>query len=371
MKRGHRFLAYSLGTVAAASAAGRLIARRDGRRHDPAADEPLGAIRGEPFPISGPDGTVLYSERFPAKRASAGPRVSGTLLFTHGWCMTEAAWHYQKRDLAGGPLSLVTWDLPGHGHSQPGPRDHLSLDHAVDALAAVIDRQGQGELVLVGHSLGGIVTLRYLVTHAETAKRRVRGMVLASTPLMHVARSVAGRWPWAGVEARVLGAILERIVESGVTDRVLWRDVGMPEVNRLSYRIIRVGFGDQPLPSHVRFLRDVIASVPPEVRADTFRTMNGYDARPDLERIPIPTLVIAGGRDRLVSPADSVAIAARLRWGRQLLLPRAGHALGLEDHEAFNSAVRSFAARRLATRRRAALASRSSAARPSGLGPGR
>jgi pimeloyl-ACP methyl ester carboxylesterase len=264
--------------------------------------------------------------------------------------MTEAAWHYQKRDLAGGRFTLVTWDLPGHGHSEALPRDHLSLDHAADALAAVIDGRAEGDLVLVGHSFGGAVAIRYLAVHAETAKRRVRGVVLASTPLMHVARAVAGRWPWARIEARLLAGMMERVVQSGLTDRVLGRDVGMPEVSRLSYRLVRVGFGDRPLPSHVRFMRDVIASVPPEVRADTFRTMNGYDARPDLDRIAVPSLVVAGARDRLISPADSMAIASQLRRSRHLLLPGVGHAVFIEAHEALNDAVWRFAARRLAPR---------------------
>jgi pimeloyl-ACP methyl ester carboxylesterase len=352
LRRGHRFLAYSLGTVAAASAAGRLITRRDGKRHDPAVDEPLGAIRGEPSRIKGPGGRWLYAERFPKASEPDLAGTLGTVLLTHGWCSTEAAWHYQKRDLAGGRFTLATWDLPGHGHSEALPRGHLSLDHAADALAAVIDSHAEGNVVLVGHSFGGAVTIRYLAVHAETAKRRVRGVVLASTPLMHVARAVAGRWPWAGIEARVLAGMMERVVQSGFTDRVLWRDVGMPEVSRLSYRLVRVGFGDDPLPSHVRFLRDVIASVPPEVRADTFRTMNGYDARPDLDRIAVPTLVVAGARDRLISPADSVAIASRLRRGRHLLLPAAGHAVFIEAHEALNEAVSRFAARRLAPRLR-------------------
>jgi pimeloyl-ACP methyl ester carboxylesterase len=348
VRRGHRFLAYSLGTVAAASAAGRLITRRDGRRQDPAADEPFGAIRGDTSRIPGPGGRWLHTERFVG---TSGPGTSGTLLLTHGWCMTEAAWHYQKRDLAGGRFTLVTWDLPGHGHSEALPRDHLSLDHAADALAAVIDAHAEGDLVLVGHSFGGAVAIRYLAVHEEAARRRVRGVVLVSTPLMHVARAVAGRWPWAGIEARILAGMMERVVQSGLTDRVLGRDVGTPEVSRLSYRLVRVGFGDRPLPSHVRFMRDVIASVPQEVRADTFRTMNGYDAGPDLDRIAVPSLVVGGARDRLISPADSVAIASRLRRGRHLLLPGAGHAVFIEAHEALNEAVTRFAGRRLAARR--------------------
>jgi pimeloyl-ACP methyl ester carboxylesterase len=343
--RGRRFLAYSVGALASAAAAGRLVRRVDGRRPDPHRDEPLGAIRGTPRWVRGPRASRLYTERFPAE----GPG-GGTVILTHGYCLTEAVWHYQKRDLAAGPHDLVTWDLPGHGHSPALPPGKLTLDLAADSLARVVDEHGGPEgVVLVGHSLGGVVTLAYLVRHAGSAP--VRGIVLVSTPLQYFARSAAGRWPGASVEARALGKVVQAVVESDLFDRVVGRDVGAEDLS-LSYRLVRWGFGRRPSPSHVRFVRDQVASVPPEVRRDTYRIMTGYDLRPDLPRIRVPALIVTGRRDRLVNPEEAREMARRLPRARLVELDDAGHAPILERHDRFTQEVRRFARRRLGTSER-------------------
>jgi pimeloyl-ACP methyl ester carboxylesterase len=344
--RGRRFLAYSVGTLASAAVAGRLLRRADRRRPDPHREEPLGALRGEPRWIRGPKASRIYSEWFPP-----GEDGGGVAILTHGYCLTEATWHYQKRDLAGGGFGIVTWDLPGHGHSPPLPPGRLTLDLAADSLARVVEDQASDRgIVLVGHSLGGVVTLAYLARHADACREVVRGVVLASTPMMYFARSAAGRWPGAKLEARALGKVMETVVESELFDRVVGHDVGN-EALSLSYRLVRWGFGRRPSPSHVRFVRDSIASIPPEVRRDTYRIMTGYDLRPDIDAIRSPTLVVVGGRDRLVNPEESRELARRLPKGRAVELPDAGHAPMLEEHQRFNAELGRFVTRRLGSGR--------------------
>jgi pimeloyl-ACP methyl ester carboxylesterase len=344
--RGRRFLAYSVGTLASAAVAGRLLRRTDRRRPDPHKEEPLGALRGQPRWIRGPRVSRIYSEWFPPAEEGGG-----VAILTHGYCLTEATWHYQKRDLSGGRFGLVTWDLPGHGHAPSLSPGRLTLDLAADSLARVVDEYGTtGGVVLVGHSLGGVVTLAYLARHADMCREVVRGVVLASTPMMYFARSAAGRWPGARLEARALGKVMETAVESELFDRVVGRDVGN-EGHSLSYRLVRWGFGRRPSPSHVRFVRDAIASVPPEVRRDTYRIMTGYDLRPDIDAIRSPALVVIGGRDRLVNPEESREVGHRLPRGRAVELPDSGHVPMIEEHNRFNAELRRFLARRLGSRR--------------------
>lgn len=341
MARGRRFLAYGLGALAAATATGRLISWRDSRRPDPAKDDELGSLRGHPREIRGPRASGLYTEWFPPQGGA------GTLLFTHGYCLTEAVWHYQKRDLSGGRFGLATWDLPGHGHSPGLAPGRLTLDYCADALARVVDEYADGGVVLAGHSLGGVITLAYLARNPETAGRLVRGAVLVSTPMMHFARSVAGRWPGATLEARALGRAMQTLVESDLTERVLGKDMGKDHLG-LSYRVVRWGFGRSPSPSQVLFVRDSISSVRPDVRAETYRVMTGADLSPLLPGIKVPALVAIGGRDRLVNPHESRMMAKRLPKGSLMEFAGAGHAAFLEDHERFNVELRRFVVRRLA-----------------------
>jgi pimeloyl-ACP methyl ester carboxylesterase len=170
--------------------------------------------------------------------------------------------------------------------------------------------------------------------------------VIVSTPMMHFARSVAGRWPGAGIEARALGKGMRLVVESGLTERVLGKDIGRAHLG-LSYRVVRWGFGRSPSPSQVLFVRDAIASVRPDVRAETYRVMTGADLSPILPEITVPALVAVGGRDRLVNPVESRLMTELLPDAKLLEFAGAGHAIFLEDHERFNAELRRFVTRRL------------------------
>jgi pimeloyl-ACP methyl ester carboxylesterase len=123
--------------------------------------------------------------------------------------------------------------------------------------------------------------------------------------------------------------------------------VGTDDISALSYQLVRWGFGRDPSPTQVRFVRDVIASVGPEVRADTFRIMTGWDFTPHLPEIKVPTLTVIGGRDRLVNPEESRSLATLLPRDRMVVLPDAGHVVFLERPRRFNAELRRFVQRRL------------------------
>jgi pimeloyl-ACP methyl ester carboxylesterase len=321
--------------------------------------EMLGSARGAPRRIRGPRASTLYTEWFDAQRPSTDPvpgagspqeaaSGKGALVFTHGWCVTEAVWHHQKLAFQHGPHAVVTWDLPGHGHSSQVARGRLTLDIAVDAFARVVDEVPQRHVVLVGHSLGGVLTLRYLARHPETARDRVRGLILAATPLMGLARWAEGRLPGRSGRGRMVGYGLQLAVQNALVDRWFSREAGTLDPRAASYRLIRSGFGPRVTPELVRFVRDMAASVPPPVRADTFRAMREFDLRPTLAEIRVPSVVTYGRYDRLVPPEESLLLASHLPRCRAEEFARSGHAPFLEQEGEFNRMVARFAARRLA-----------------------
>jgi len=70
---------------------------------------------------------------------------------------------------------------------------------------------------------------------------------------------------------------------------------------------------------------------------------------PDGERdrlagVAVPTLVVAGSRDTLTTPADAAEVAALIHGARVVILKGAGHGLMLESAADFNNAVLEFLA---------------------------
>ena len=98
------------------------------------------------------------------------------VLAVHGWLDNAASFLPIAPYLT--DLNLVAIDLPGHGFSQhrpDGARYHF-MDYA-PAVLEVAEALGWEELVLLGHSLGGAVS----ITVAVAAPTRIRAMVLIET----------------------------------------------------------------------------------------------------------------------------------------------------------------------------------------------
>lgn len=103
-----------------------------------------------------------------------GPAV----VFTHGFGRTAATWAGQA-DALSADHHVVAWSLRGHGRSG-APGGPYSREDALEDLAAVVDAAvagGGGPVLLVGHSLGGYLSLAYTLGRPET----VRGLALLST----------------------------------------------------------------------------------------------------------------------------------------------------------------------------------------------
>jgi len=99
-----------------------------------------------------------------------------TVVLVHGLGSRAEHWLPVARDLAR-DHRVVLVELPGHGIAAM-PRG-LTLDDAALALDRALAEQGDGPVVLVGHSVGGLVA----AAEALRAPRRVRALVLVETAL--------------------------------------------------------------------------------------------------------------------------------------------------------------------------------------------
>lgn len=96
------------------------------------------------------------------------------VLFTHGWLNTGEDWAGVVEGL-GGSVRTLTWDLRGHGRSGAAPVGAYGRDHTLTDVDRMVDIVGE-PVILVGHSLGGYLSLAYAITRPE----RVAGLVLVA-----------------------------------------------------------------------------------------------------------------------------------------------------------------------------------------------
>lgn len=120
----------------------------------------------------------------------SGPPV----VFTHGFGDDLSTFDQQLAALAA--YRTCRWDLPGHGRSRPEPVPSTRAS-ALAWLQAAIGAAGPGPAVLVGHSLGGYLSL----CHTALDGPGVAGLVLVSTGPGF--RDDAKRESWNGFVARL------------------------------------------------------------------------------------------------------------------------------------------------------------------------
>jgi alpha-beta hydrolase superfamily lysophospholipase len=185
--------------------------------------------------------------------------------------------------MADAGLTVEAVDLRGAGGSA-GRRAYVDrwadfLDDVEWRLGAVRATTGRGPVILLGHSLGGLVCLDY-----ATSGRPLPDLLILSSP------AVASTIPaWKRAMARTFDSIVPTLrIPNALTGDQLSRD---PAVG-VAY------FGD-PLVDTSSTLR---------LGAESFRAMaRVHEAA---ARLSIPTFVTNGGGDPIVPPASSEYLAA-------------------------------------------------------------
>jgi alpha-beta hydrolase superfamily lysophospholipase len=119
-----------------------------------------------------------------------GARVRAEVVLTHGLGEHGARYEHVAECLAARQIRLIVYDLRGHGRSGGRRGDAPGYTALIEDLQRVISLcpRGEGPIFLMGHSLGGQITLQYLLQHADS----VAGAIIAS-PWLRLAFAPA-RW---------------------------------------------------------------------------------------------------------------------------------------------------------------------------------
>jgi abhydrolase domain-containing protein 6 len=119
---------------------------------------------------------VLRGPGAPPEPAHGAFGEGPTVVLVHGLGSRPGHWLPTARLLAP-HHRVVLMELPGHGESpMPFP---FSFERAVEALDLALAHASSGPVILVGHSLGGLVAAGEAIEHPD----RVRSLVLVETAL--------------------------------------------------------------------------------------------------------------------------------------------------------------------------------------------
>jgi pimeloyl-ACP methyl ester carboxylesterase len=227
------------------------------------------------------------------------------LLLTHGYSSTARMWQGQIEALSK-HHKLVLWDMRGHGRSDyPGDASAYSEALTVADIAALLDQVGAVSAIVGGLSLGGYMSLAFYRVHPE----RVRALLIIDTGPGF--RKDDAREAWN-----------KRALDTG--DRF----------EREGLEALKSGSRERSMVSH----RDASGLARAARGMLTQRDARVIESLPDIK---VPSLVVVGADDTPFLAASDY-MAAKIPGAKKAVIPAAGHAVNIDQPQAFIDAVLPF-----------------------------
>ena len=239
------------------------------------------------------------------------------LVFVHAFPLGAEMWRPQLEAVPDG-WHFIAADLPGFGGEEPSGAANASMDGYAADVEALLDAMEIDRAVIGGLSMGGYVTFALFrrVPERFTAMLLADTRATADTPEGKSARRAMSELVKAQGPDAVASEMIEKLL--GPTTRARH-----PDLEQKVRRIIGA--------NSVRGIDDAIHAM-----------LGRPDSTPDLARISVPTLVIAGGEDTLTPVSDSEAMHAAIDRSHLVVLPDAGHLSSMEAPDEFSRALEDF-----------------------------
>jgi len=230
--------------------------------------------------VSTRDGTTLLVRRWPVRTGEPW----ATMLLVHGLAEHSGRYEHVGTQLAEAGIDAHAFDQRGFGASG-GPRASVDRwsqlhDDLEERVAAVRSIEPSRPLVLYGHSLGGLVSLGYVLD-----ARVEPDLLVLSAPAIGASIPLWQRLLVGSLRRLTPGLMLSNRLDTEVLSRdpeVQARYIGDPlNQHRSTVRFAHAAFGEQ---------RRVAAAV---------------------DRLALPTLVVHGADDRLVPASSSAVLEGR------------------------------------------------------------
>ena len=232
------------------------------------------------------------------------------LVFLHGVGGGHHAWEEQVPYFGGLGYPSHAWDQPGYGKS--AIVEPYDLEQVSAALARLIESLGGEPVVLIGHSMGGLIAQETYARHPEL----VKAMALCFTSPAFAGGS-------------------SEFTKQFLAARIGPLDQGRSMAEIAAKLIPTMG-------SNSKLAEQIMASVPPDTYRKAVQLLTTFDRRKELANIKVPTLLVAGSEDKVAPPPVMEKMAGKIPGAEYVLMPDCGHLGPMDRPDAFNAILLGF-----------------------------
>jgi 3-oxoadipate enol-lactonase len=271
-------------------------------------------------PGSLPAGRELFFIRLDNNMISTyflDPHPAGrpAVLLLHGLGANSASWTFQLPSLIEAGFRPIAPDAPGFSRS-PYDGKGWSVATVAQTMADLLAELQTGPAHIVGISMGGVIAQQM----AFDFPQRIRKLVLVNT-FSALRPESLGSWMY------LLGRF------------AMVHTLGLPVQAKVVARRIFALAEQEELR---KMLITTITQSDPRAYRAAMRALALFDSRRRLAEIRNHTLVITGDQDTTVPPLRQKLLVEGIPGARQVVIPNAGHAVSVEQADAFNRELLAF-----------------------------
>lgn len=237
------------------------------------------------------------------------------VLLLHGLGATGASWVLQIPMLVKAGFRPIAPDAPGFGDSLYDGKG-WSIPRVATQIADLLVELGTGPVHVVGLSMGGVIAQQFAHDHPQLTRK----LVLVSTFSVLRPDDFSGWFYFLrrAFTVLVLGLHAQAEVVAG---RIF------PNTSQKALREMLVATITR---ADVRAYRRAMLS------------LGRFDSQKWLKEIKVPALVITGTGDTTVLPARQMMLVEGIPGAKQVIIPKAGHAVPIDQSEIFNRTLLEF-----------------------------
>ena len=265
------------------------------------AEDVRAPLQGDVRVVTQEDGTRIHTVS-----AGSGP----TVVLAHGFAIDSNEWNVIAADLVARGRRVIAFDQRGHGRTSIG-RDGIGSRQMAGDYAAVLAAYDVSEAVLVMHSMGGFVGVRFLVENAELVARHLRGAMLVATFAGDVNRD------------NPQNKMQIPLIRSGILPKLVATDlVGKPFARTL--------MGDGRTDAMVESFLSMFRAQKLGPLVPILEAMVQENRYPLLGGISLPTTILVGSKDKTTPPFHTDELHRGIAGSRLVRVPGAGHTVNWE-----------------------------------------
>ena len=260
-------------------------------------------------PIVGELQTITAADGASINTLSVGE--GSPVVLAHGYAIDMRCWNIVAAGLVERGHRVIAFDQRGHGKTTIGS-EGLNSEQMASDYAAVLEHYDVHDAVLVGHSMGTFLGIRFLVDYPEVVRDRIKAVVLISAFAGDVSRGN----PQNRLQIPLIKAgILPKIVGNDKLGTAFANSLIGDDKNPDIISAFRTGFGEQNLGPTVPVLKAMVQE-------------NRY---PRLGEIDLPCTILVGDKDKTTPTFHSDDLNKGIAGSKLMRVPGMGHLLIWED----------------------------------------